>query len=441
MPTPIPRRPPPRRRLRRSSADRRRRSLPVAAAFYAGAELAAGLFVGRLFDWGRAEALLFFAFRPWLLLAAAWFVCRFDLRRRLLFYILALGLAGLAESLLLRALGGDPWLEMLRGWAAGALAAAYADVLVQLGARFAGRVGRFAGVALGCALLLVPAVQTPYEAIALGATGPRSAGEKPALLLMTALPLVWGETGPFDPESRPAAAYLALKDEFDVRPIDYADAAALHRARLLLIAQPRALAPEELVALDAWVRGGGRVLILVDPDLAWPSALPLGDPRRPPPVSLLAPLLDHWGVTLEPTAAGHLLDRVGEGEEVRRLSLDGPGRFRIASGGCRSFGRAYVAYCRIGAGRALLVADADLLRDDLWAPPGPRGTERHRRLADNALVVADWLDALAGRDRERAAQAVLWQRPGSSRGLALALGALPILAGFAAAFLLRRRRR
>jgi len=425
--------------LPRSSADRRRSTLIAGAAVYAVVELGAGLVVGRFFDWGRAEALLFLAFRPWLLVASAWLVSSFDLRRRLLFYLLALGSAGLGESLFLQALGGDPWLEMLRGWAAGALAVALADLLVQLGGRVAGRAGRVAGAALGLALLLVPGAQTPYETIVLGSTAPRAGGQKPALLLMTGLPLVWGETGPFDPNSRPVAAYLALKEEFDVRPLDYADTAGLGRARLLLIAQPRVLAPNELVAVDAWVRGGGRVLILIDPDLAWPSDLPFGDPRRPPPVSLLSPLLDHWGVTLEPAGAGLFIDSLDEDGVPRRLALDGPGRFRIARGGCRSFGRPYLAICTVGAGKALLVADADLLRDDLWVPPGPRGSDRHRRHADNPLVVADWLDRLNGLHRERAARPVRWQAPGANRGFALALGSLPILAGFLAVFFLRRR--
>ena len=66
---------------------------------------------------------------------------------------------------------------------------------------------------------------------------------KPELTLMTGLPLVWGETGPFDPASRPAAAYASLRREFAVRPIDYLDAPALGDSRLLLLAQPRTLAP------------------------------------------------------------------------------------------------------------------------------------------------------------------------------------------------------
>ena len=426
----------------RHSADPSRRSTLIAgAAAFAAAELGAGLLVGRFFDWGRAEALLFFAFRPWLLVFAAWLVARFDLARRLLFYGLALGLAGLAESLLLVGVGGDPWLELLRGWAAGALAAAVADLLVQLGRRFGGDIGRRVGAAVGLALILVPGALRPYEAIAIGPTASHPSARKPPLLLMSALPLVWGEGGPFDPESRPAAAYLALKDEFDIRPLDYADDAGVRRARLMLVAQPRALAPEELVALDRWVRGGGRMLVLVDPELAWPSALPLGDPRRAPPVSLLAPLLGHWGAVLQPAATpGLTLDQPAVGSSVRRrLALDAPGRFGLSGSACRRGDRPWLALCAIGAGRALLVADADLLRDELWAAPGPRGGERHLRLADNPLVVADWLDGLVGVQRERAAPPVSWQRPGANRWLALGLGAAPILAAWGAAFLLRRR--
>ena len=416
-------------------------SLIAGAAAFAAAELAFGLAVLNFFEWGRAEALLFFALRPWLLLIGAWCVARFGWRRRLAFYALALGLAGLGESLLLLPLGGDPWIEMLRGWAAGALAAALIDALLQLGWRLWRRAGQGLAAALVVVLLLLPGGQGPYEALALGPTGSRPVAHKPPLLLMSALPLVWGETGPFDPESRPAAAYRALRDEFDVRPIDYLDAAALRRGRLMLLAQPRALAPEELVGLDAWVRGGGRILILADPDLTWPSELPLGDLRHAPAASLLSPLLEHWGLRLEPSPGRRFAEEALEdGGDVRRLALETPGRFVVTGRACRTSRRDFVAYCAIGSGRALLVADADLLRDDLWARPGARGSERHARLADNPLVVAGWLDRLAGLQRERAARAVHWRTPQANRGLALILASLPILAALAASLALRLRR-
>ena len=76
------------------------------------------------------------------------------------------------------------------------------------------------------------------------------------------------------------------------------------------MAQPRAQPAEDLVALDNWVRGGGRVLLLADPMLEWPSERPLGDPFRPPPTFADTGLLAHWGLKLDaPDEPGR---RVGE---------------------------------------------------------------------------------------------------------------------------------
>ena len=54
-----------------------------------------------------------------------------------------------------------------------------------------------------------------------------------------------------------------------------------------------------LVELDQWVRGGGRLLLLADPMLEWPSERPLGDRLRPPPAFADTGLLAHWGLRLE----------------------------------------------------------------------------------------------------------------------------------------------
>ena len=430
-----------RRLLRPARGDPSAWLLIAGAALYALAELSVVLLVGGFFAWGRAEALLFFFYRPWLLLGAAIALARWRLRARASFYASALALAGLSESVLLLSLGGDPWLEMVRGWAAGALAALVIDLLVQLGTR-RGCLGQAVAAAAVAALLLVPGAQRPYEMLALGPTAPESVSERPNLLLMSALPLLWGEGGPFDPESRPAAAYRALEGEFRVRPIDYLDEASLRGARLLLLAQPRALAPTELAALDAWVRRGGRVLVLADPDLVWPSRLPLGDVGRAPPASLLSPLLDHWGLTLEAAPARQVrIAYLDGGERMRRLALDAPGRWRATGPACRVAEIDYLATCAIGAGRALLVADADLLRDDLWAAPVAAGTERHLRVADNEVILADWLDRLAELERPRAARPVSWQRPEANRAKAQFFAILPILAMLAIAAALRLRRR
>ena len=68
---------------------------------------------------------------------------------------------------------------------------------------------------------------------------------------------------------------------------------------LLLMAHPRAQPAEALVDLDHWVRGGGRLLLLADPMLEWPSERPLGDPLRPPPAFADTGLLKHWGLRLD----------------------------------------------------------------------------------------------------------------------------------------------
>ncbi|MGZ8998502.1 MAG: DUF4350 domain-containing protein, partial [Allosphingosinicella sp.] len=330
----------------------------------------------------------------------------------------ALLLAGLSETIFVTMLGASrPWLELTRGLAAGAVVVAILDVAVQAGRRLLGRRGAYLAAGLVALLFLSPYGLRFYDALLIGEEQ-QEAAVKPDVMLMTALPLIWGETGPFDPASRPASSYLALKREFKVMPLDFLDKSTLGAGRLLLLAHPRALAPEELVALDDWVRQGGRVLILTDPWLSWPTKLPLGDARRPPPAGLLGPLLDHWGVVVEAPESGRLV-RVRHVTEqgVRRLTMAAPGRFRIKAQSCAT-GPYYMARCRVGEGEAILIADADLMRDDLWRAPGPMGDKRAARSADNPLVVADLLDSLGKMERSRISESVQWAVPGRSRAAA-----------------------
>ena len=121
------------------------------------------------------------------------------------------------------------------------------------------------------------------------------------------------------------------------------------------MAQPQAQTAENLVVLDQWVRSGGRVLLLADPMLEWPSKRPLGDLLRAPPMFADTGLLAHWGLRLDaPDNRGPSWRKLG-GVEVLTVS---PGNL---AGGCAITADALVAHCRIGKGEATVVADADFL--------------------------------------------------------------------------------
>ena len=181
------------------------------------------------------------------------------------------------------------------------------------------------------------------------------------LAVMSALPLFWGEGGPtavLQGGDQRAAITRQLAQSWDLRPIDRLDASALQHMRVLLLAQPRGLSPDELVALDAWVRGGGRVIIFADPMLLWPSALPLGDKRRAPLITLLDPLLSHWGLTLDGGVDGAEALLEVDGKQAVGAGM---GRWKAKLPGCKVSSDARWVTCQIGKGRALLVADADVL--------------------------------------------------------------------------------
>ena len=125
------------------------------------------------------------------------------------------------------------------------------------------------------------------------------------------------------------------------------------------MAHPLPQTAENLVALDAWVRRGGRVLLLADPMLEWPSKRPLGDPLRPPPMFMDTGLLTHWGLRLDaPGERGPQAARAG-GREVLTVS---PGTL---SGNCDDQrGPPRRAIAMSAKADATIVADADLLDVD-----------------------------------------------------------------------------
>lgn len=173
------------------------------------------------------------------------------------------------------------------------------------------------------------------------ATAGRSPKAKPRLLLLTSLPIVFGERFALQAGSPLLAR---LERDYEVVPIAAAEPGLLAGHDRLLMAHPRAQPAELLVALDAWVRGGGRVLLLADPKLEWDSAKPLGDLSRPPPYFADTGLLLHWGVRLDATGASQ-------------------GQLVATGAGCRVESGGLVARCRVGKGEARIVADADFAMD------------------------------------------------------------------------------
>ena len=297
--------------------------------------------------------------------------------------------------------GSAGWLQLLATILAGALAAWLGDRLVQWRPRTRG-LSWLAGLLLvvgwfGAGHVLLASLYRPAGA----------STDAPAATMLTGLPLRWSA-------GEGIAAMIAegtnddpaLARLMEAGPVSLVDSLADHvppPGGTLLIAHPRALAPQELVAIDAFVRGGGRAVVLADALSGWPARHPLGDPRNPPVTSLLTPLLDHWGVTLgaAPGDEGAALPADIDGA---RLSLFSAGRFDQLPTACRAFADRHVARCSIGAGEVWLVGDADLIFAPLWRPLVP-GAD-HLRQADTM----EWLSAHLWRGAGSSLLHPLWIR-------------------------------
>lgn len=323
-----------------------------------------------------------------------------DRRRTILFALLALA-AG--QALLAYALAGAfAWAQLLLTCAAAALAGWIADTLIQR--RAWGR-----GMRLLIAALLVTGWFAGGHALLAALYRPAAvAAGTPEATMLTSLPLRWSGGGDIaamiadGPKDDPALARLRAAG-----PVALVDSLVDHvppSGGALLLVHPRALAPRELVAIDAFVRGGGRAVILADALSGWPAPHPLGDPRNPPVTSLLTPLLDHWGVTLDAAPVGDV-QALPADVAGARLRLFSAGRFARLPAACRTFAGRRVAHCRIGQGEAWLVGDADMIFAPLWRPAVPGAA--HLARADTM----DWLAArLWGDAATRALLRPLWIR-------------------------------
>lgn len=183
--------------------------------------------------------------------------------------------------------------------------------------------------------------------------------------LFTSLPIYWSEaedlSAMLDPQREPHWARRLIEGQRELRPLDVLTPETLAPLEDVLLAQPRALAPAENVALDDWVRRGGRVLLFADPLLTEKSHFPIGDRRRPQDVALLSPILSHWGLELH-------YDEGGQPDETMRdvMGAEVPSNLAgyFTTGGqanCRLWTEGFAVTCAIGRGRIVAVADAAVL--------------------------------------------------------------------------------
>ncbi len=212
--------------------------------------------------------------------------------------------------------------------------------------------------------------------IAVWASASNSAGRE-KLGLFSTLPIYWGEVGGMEDMLSGAAdphwVRDALEGEYSLVPLDALletgdDDGAMNKFDLLVMAQPRALSASENVALDNWVRAGGRVLIFADPMLTRHSRFSIGDRRRSQDVVLLSPILRRWGLELQVDGDDELGERLVEfGQTALPVNLAGTFVPHLSADStlseCRFIAGGLLVDCAIGEGRALIVADAAVLED------------------------------------------------------------------------------
>ena len=261
-----------------------------------------------------------------------------------------------------------------------------------------GRAGKFTAalraraktLAMAALLIVAAVLVAGWFGVGRKGEGAASAASAEPLMLFTSLPIYWSETpdlaATLNDTAQPHWARRLIEGERRLRPLDTLDEARLGAAHDLLMVQPRPLSPDENVALDAWVAGGGRLLLFADPALTAGSAFALGDRRRAQDSVLLSPILARWGLRLEFDAeqvAGEHGVALGQGIAV---PVNLPGRFVIVTGGrndsaCRLGAQALVAECKVGRGKVVALADAAL-----FEPPRDATSEAERRTALGSLL-------------------------------------------------------
>lgn len=222
------------------------------------------------------------------------------------------------------------------------------------------------------------------------AAPPTPAPVQERLGLMTSLPLYWPlgadladlAAGDGEPPWQRAALGVsyAIEPLDTLSPIPGLSPAApevdpLAGLARLAVIQPRGLSPADNVALDGWVRAGGRLLLVLDPVLTGDYDLPLGDPRRPADTALIPPVVARWGLAVrfdEAQEAEVATARLGEVP----LALALAGEVAItdpAAADCTLHAGGAAAQCRVGEGQVTLIADAAMFEHRELAGEGGAG--------------------------------------------------------------------
>ena len=203
-------------------------------------------------------------------------------------------------------------------------------------------------------------------------TANRAPDPDAALGLVTSLPIYWAEAGDItealSQKSEVHWTREVLERDHQLEPLDLLSAETLSGLGSVAVIQPRALTPAENVALDDWVAGGGRLLLVLDPMLTDHSRFTIGDPRRPADVALIPPLFARWGLAMT------FDDAQGEAEQaVAYRTVDLPVRLggtltttpeAVVDRACTISAQGLVAECVRGEGRALIMADAALFEHE-----------------------------------------------------------------------------
>jgi len=194
--------------------------------------------------------------------------------------------------------------------------------------------------------------------------------------LVTSLPLYWADGADLlelaGGDAKQPWQREVLERRAELVPLDTlaADESASDRLAdldYLAVIQPRGLSPADNVALDDWVRAGGKLLLVLDPLLTGEYAAPLGDPRRPADTALIPPVVKRWGLSVQAP-----IHEVWE-DGIFEVDLAGTS-FTVSHGGtvviadpaaasCQLHAGAVVARCAVGEGQVTLLADAAVFED------------------------------------------------------------------------------